>query len=180
MQRVESLHFPQFLEKGERIMAGIKRSSLPVIKFGRGAVDPTVTVTDGGQLRFNTLTQKVFGEHKKIFLDFDAKTRELKLMSTTKPPKDWDEGDLFDLKESKGGGGYISCSTLWNDKAVGIAYDYKASGNQHFKPTLDTEKRKVSFIIPKGALTPAPKQVRTKKVKAASAGAGDDGEIKLD
>jgi hypothetical protein len=172
---VRSLHFPQFLGREDRIMAGIKKSSLPVFRLGRTATEPVVTVTEGGQLRFNVLAMKAFGEPRKLFIDFDEKSRELKMQSTSTPPKGWADEDLFDLKDSKGGGGYTSCSAIFSSPEVGIKYDCKASGNQHFKPTLDATKRKVSFVIPKGALAPLPKQVRAKKApaaKAAAAGAG--------
>lgn len=186
MHRVESLHFPQFLERGEKIMVGIKRSALPVFKLGRTATEAIVTITDNGQLRFNVLAMKALGGvTKPLFIGWDDKTRLMVI--TPNAPKNWPQADLFTARESKGGGGYISCSALWGDKENGILYDFHKSGSQHFKPTVDADKNKLSFSVPKGALTPLPRQIRVKKAekadvkaKGAAAGASSGDEISLD
>ena len=150
-------------------MAGIKKSSLPVLRFGRGATDPIVSISENGQVRFNKLAQEFAGDLKKVVIaDFDAKTRAMKLLAVAAPPKGWTEEDCFTLNVGKkGGGSYISCAAVFRMEEVG--YDFKASGNQTFKPTIDATKHVITFTVPKGALQAKPKAVRTKKAKAPAA-----------
>jgi hypothetical protein len=186
MHSLKSLWMPQYLERGDRIMAGIKRSTLPVLRFGRGTTEPSVAISENGQVRFNNAASAFAGDLTKIVIaDFDAKTRAMKLLAVAAPPKGWSEDDCFELRQSQSkdgkvkGGKYISAASVWRLDEVG--YDFKASGNQTFVPTIDATKHVLSFVVPKGALQAKPKQTRVKKEKApvakaaaASAGASDD------
>ena len=168
---------------------GIKRSSLPVVAFGRGATEPSVAITENGQLRFNKSLDEAIGVPAKILLAFDKDSRTLRVMATNKPPKGWADEDLMEVKRSKpdpktgkvvNQGGYISAASVW--RLDHIAYDFKKSGQQSFKPEVSTTKDGTltfSFVVPKGALQAKPKRERTPKAKetpaaaAASAGGGD-------
>jgi hypothetical protein len=170
---------PQFKLRGERIMAGIKFSALPVLKFGRGATDPSVTITDSGQIRFNKLASAVFGDKGRVFVDFDPKTRVMSFQGVSGLPKNlkekgWTEEDLPALKagnEKNPGIKYILAGGLLTHKESGIGYDYKVAGNQNFKPTMNAEKAMVSFVVPKETPTAKPKAKRTKKTAAPATGA---------
>lgn len=178
---VHTLHFPQFREKELTHMAGIQRSKLPVLRVGKTATEPVVSITDNGQIRFNKLAAAVFGDSKAVMLfDFSDK-RVLTIVGYSgKLPKGWTEEDLFALptdQEKKGS--YINAASALRQ----LEYDYKASGSQSFRELgINKEKRLISFTVPKGALTPLPKQHREKKPKASAATAAapaEGGELDL-
>lgn len=170
------------IEKEEKIMAVtfIKRSTLPILGRGKGATGPSVNVSEKGQIGFNPATTKAFGGLKLAVVGFDAATRNFSIQAFAKPPKNYEEADCYVLGYAKkGGGSYFSAAAILQSKELGIGYDYKASNSQSFVPTIDAEKHVVSFTLPKGALTPKPRQTRAKKTapvvelaKAASAGVG--------
>jgi hypothetical protein len=173
-----NLWMPQFRDKGETKMAGINRATLPVLRgVGKSATEPMVAVTENGQIRFNSLAAKIFGDSTKLYLDFNEK-RELKCKGWTdadKLPKGYTDESLFPVNVGKSGA-YISAAAALRS----IEYDFKASGQQSFKPAVSAEKRIVGFVLPKGALTPHPKVAREKKVKAPEAvAAAATGEIEL-
>lgn len=165
---VHTLHFPQFREKELTHMAGIQRSKLPVLRVGKTATEPVVSITDNGQIRFNKLAAAVFGDSKAVMLfDFSEK-RVLTIVGYSgKLPKGWTEEDLFALpSDPEKKGCYINAASALRQ----LGYDYKASGSQNFKELgINKEKRLISFTVPKGALTPLPTQHRERKPKASTA-----------
>jgi hypothetical protein len=187
MGLVKTLWMPQFQNEENKVMAGIRKSTLPVLRVGREVTEPSVGITEGGQIRFNKLAAVAFGDSKAAMLyDFDESTRVLKIVGYQgKLPKGWTEEDLFKFPEGDSNKGvYISCAAALRQ----IGYDYKASGNQVMKDLkMDKDKRVITFTVPKGALTPLPKQTRAKRsdtkvnsgataaapAKAAEAEAGD-------
>lgn len=190
MNRITTIHMPQFLPKENRVMAfeGIKRSSLPVVKFGRGNVDPNAAITENGQLRFNKALDEAIGSPTKVLIAFDKDSRTIRVLATAKPPKGWAEEDLMEVKRSKpddngkvaNTGGYISAAAIW--RLEHIAYDFRKSGQQNFKPEVSTMKDGTltfTIVVPKGSLPAQPKRERSANKKAAApaqaaaAGAGD-------
>jgi len=170
-------------------MAGIRLSTLPVLRFGRSATEPSVAISENGQVRFNTLAKSFAGDFTKILVaDFDEKTRVLKLLAVEDLPKSlkdkgWTEDDIAVMRQSKSkdgkvkGGMYISLAVVFRK----LGYNFKASGNQTFTPTIDPAKHTLTFVVPEGALKAKPKQARFKKEKApvakaaaASASAASD------
>lgn len=195
--RIESLWMPQFLERGDRKMAGLKRSTLPVMRFGRTSTEPSVTISENGQLRMNKLAMDAIGKTKTssrkgkdrsgaeittkilhVYVDFNEEKRALTVASSAVAPKGWADEDLFVLAESKGGGGYISMAPVFRQ----VGYDFQKSGNQSVTPQLNAEKQLIRVTVPKGALEAKPKVERAKKVKAAASGAtkGEPEDISLD
>lgn len=189
--QVHTLHFPQFREREITHMAGIQRSKLPVLRVGKTATEPVVSITDNGQIRFNKLAAVAFEGCTSVMLyDFNEK-RELSIVGYTgKLPRGWTEADLFPLPVAKEGeadkkGCYINASSALRQ----LEYDYKASGSQLFKEglTINKEKHFVKFVVPKGTLAPLPRQTRQRKAKeapatqtAASKGNGAAQEADLD
>jgi len=175
---VHSLHFPQFQEREYTQMAGIQRSKLPVLRVGKTATEPIISITDNGQIRFNKLAAEVFGDSKSVMLyDFNDK-RELSIVGYTgKLPKGWTEEDLFALPApsedaAKHKGVYINAAAALRQ----LGYDYKASGSQNFKELgMNKEKRLIRFTVPAGALAKipsAPRAPRKPKEATTAAAAG--------
>lgn len=157
----------------------IKKSEMPVLAKGKGTGRPYVTVTDKGQISFSPLAAKTFDNLTLAVIQWDEPKRTFSVQTFAKPPKGWVEADMYALgcgKKSKTM--YFSAASILQSEKAGIGYDYKGSGSQQFDVTMDTEKHIVSFVLPKGALTPrviTPRQKKKNKVEApktASAAAG--------
>lgn len=191
--KVDSFWWPQFLEKEDRIMAGLKRSSLPVVKFGRSASEPSATVSENGQLRLNRLAIDALGKTKvtnrkgkdragadittkvhTLYVDYNEEKRTLSVCGAI--PKGWSDEDAFQLVESKGGGGYISMAGAFRQ----MGYDFAKSGNQTIPVVVNAEKQLVRIVVPQGALTPVPKKERKVKASAAAAKGAEPGDIDID
>ena len=180
MNRVTTLHMPQFLPSEERKMAGIRRSTLPVVSFGRQSTTPSCTITENAQLRMNRLAFEALGKPAKVLLDC-AEDRMFKIVNWDgKPvPKGWVEADLYDVQRGKekagrapDHGAYLTSMTgVWKS----IGYDVVASGTQIFTPVASDGKagKQLAFgPLPKGALPKravAPRKPRKAKVAAAGA-----------
>lgn len=173
MHRTKSNHWPQFQDKElvKYMPNPIKRSSLPVARFGASSTVPSVSISENGQLRLNVIASKTFaGLPLMLVGDFDEKTRVITFKAVAEPPKGWELGDCFPLNAGKkqGSGSYLSCAPLWRQ----IGYDFKTSGNQNVNDlTFNEEKKTLSFKVPKGALEARVKAVRTKKAKPVAAAA---------
>ncbi len=139
----------------------IKRTDIPVAERGKVATKATVTVTDKGQLTFNSLTIKLMNGEVKAGLGVDKETGEV-----TVYPKGnaaiakADEKTLFTFGVGKKSGMFLSAGNFLKMAFGDHVYDYANSGNQSFDVTINEKKGTFSFTLPEGALTPKPKAVR--------------------
>ena len=188
--RVTYIFMPQFQNKENTKMPVIKRSTLPVLRIGKVSTEPTVSVSEGGQIRFNRLALEMLNG-SRCFANWDADKRIVQLIGCTDTPKNLTEGDLWSLLKAKGKdakGAYMSAAQLLRF----ADYNYKTSGNQHMKNVAVVKTKAgqtvgLSFTLPKGALVAPPKQTRvSRKVAAvaptaqvASAARGDATDIDL-
>lgn len=169
------------LEKTTMAMTFVKKSTLPVLGKGK-ASEPSVTVTDKGQLTFNPAAAKAFGGLRLAVMGFDSDSRKLQIQAFAKPPKGFEESDCYVIGvQKKSHAAYFSAANLLQSKEYNIGYDYKASGSQSFVPAVDVDKHVILITLPAGALTPRPKQTRNKKTaetpKAAAATVGGLEEV---
>ena len=154
---------------------GIKKTSLPVVSFGRQSTGPQASISENGQLRLNKLLYEAIGSPTKVLLAFDEASRALQIVNTKdKLPKGWTAEDLLPVsvgKKSKANGASVSLAAVLRLEHIG--YDFKKSGNQPFagdKLVVNAEKSMFTITVPKGALEARPKQQRTKKADKAAAG----------
>jgi hypothetical protein len=143
-------------------MAGvtfIKRSSVPVAVKGKAATDPTISISEKGQIVLNSLATKWLGSNLvglgfsegKVFL-FKETAKAL-----AKMPK---EELIAFRKATKGEYLGISGSYILKNSFGDWVYDFAASGNQTFKLTEDTKNDALTFDLPKGAIAARPKAAR--------------------
>ena len=169
--------FPQNFKKVEKIrtifmgMTFVGRASFAEIQRGKGTGKPTVTVGENGQISLSSVAAKVITT-ARIVIGYDADTRKVALYSFTEElgkKYKLTEADSLELKGGTKSSGKFFAGTVFlrgTSFTADTLYNYKASGNQSFDAVVDEKKGVVSFVLPKGTLTPKPKVARTKKVKA--------------
>jgi hypothetical protein len=129
--------------------------------FGRVATKPTVSISDNGQVRLNSLAIAALGEYK--YLMFSMEGREGAFVALPSLPKGFEEADTIQLPSPTGKDGkprdfskQLYFSFGGNLKDAG--YDYKNSGNQTFDATATTITagknvlKAVGFTLPEGKL----------------------------
>jgi hypothetical protein len=153
---------------------------------GRGRVAPTepiVRVAENGQVTLNTLASKALEGYDYALLgqDSDDPEREatiIEIKGIKTPAKvpfkvggvqfnNLDELAKIRRWGGKGSAKNVALSLAGNLRAVG--YDYKSSGGQNFKASVDGSA--VQFTLPMGALPPKPKVTRVRKANNSVANA---------
>jgi hypothetical protein len=160
----------------------VKRSEMPVAQKGKSS-GPSVSVTENGQVAFNAAASEGLGGRAitKVAIAHDSETGQFGVYPKGhKSVAKLTDADMFDIrwnkeKNKKGqkqslSGTVSSMSGLL--KANG--YDYKASGQQSFAVTIGKDNV-LSFTLPKGKLTPKPKNPRKPKVAPAAPAAPESG-----
>ena len=114
-----------------------------------------VTLRPQGQILFSKLVRNALGsEATLIVAQFSEESRNLTLFAVTEPPAGLEEEDCFRLFRSgrRAGTVLLSAGALmrW------LEYDYKKSGNQVIDAVVNETRHSVSFVLPKGRLTPPP------------------------
>jgi hypothetical protein len=160
----------------------IKRSDLPVSARGKSA-PPSVSVTEAGQITFSGAACEALGGRKvaSVIPAYDPETGKVAFYpkghkATAKQPEDnfiplrWSKE-----KNKKGKNNSTSATVSSGTGILKIAgYDYKKSGQQNFQVTVG-DGGILSFGLPKGALTPKPKQQR--KPRASGKGSVNSGAM---
>lgn len=156
-------------------------ATLPVREFGRHSTEPKITITENGQFQFNKFIQEKWGYVKdakaedrmvKLLVRFDPDSRTLAFngfKASDKPKaggKELDGKSLLPVRLSKDGTQISAAGTgILNQ----LKYEFSKAGSQSFEAKFDDKGKFYGMVLP--AETPAmkPKQVRVKKVKAATA-----------
>jgi hypothetical protein len=178
-------------------MTFVRRSDIPVPVKGKVATSPQVTINENGQMVFSTLAVRVLGGKActKVGVFYDKEKRTIGVFpkghkAIVKQPDE----TLWDLKHSSKGNsaGLSGSGSFLNDiehkvfADDGEKYNYKESGGQTF-PVTERDGY-ISFVLPKGKLTPKPKMARAKKAEkkekvqpiTANAPAGAPEELTLE
>lgn len=129
--------------------------------FGRVATKPTVSISDNGQVRLNSLAIAALGEYK--YLMFSMEGRDAAFVALPSLPKGFEESDTIQLPSPTGKDGkprdltkQLYFSFAGNLKDSG--YKFKESGNQTFDATATTitagktTLKAIQFTLPEGAL----------------------------
>ena len=155
-------------------MTFVRRTDIPVPIKGKVATSPQVTINENGQMVFSTLAVKVLGGKAclKVGVFFDKVNRTIGVFpkghkAIAKQPDE----TLWDLKHSSkgnsaglsGSGSFLSDTEHKVFATDDEKYLYKESGSQHFPIT--EKDGYISFVLPKGALTPKPKIARAKRTE---------------
>lgn len=189
VNRITTIHYPvptaPLGEPGEKVRRKDmsitfkkKQESTGGIR-GRVATEPMVRVSENGQLGFNSLCLAIMKDCKYAIWGYDGENAKRKATTCqvrvlAAPAKGfpvkiggevWQEKDFAKIGWSKDGKSAF-CGLSPEFKEVG--YDYKASGTQSFKATIDEKGKTITFELPVGALTPKPKVARAKKDKTAA------------
>lgn len=172
----------------------VKRNLIPTAIKGRVSTEPTITITANGQFQFNKLAKEKLTEKVVIALESEKDLvwlfrRDSKLGAKA------DDVACYEIKVTKGGSAFFGAAALLrgdgdNNPFKTHVYDFKASGNQTFKPEWDEKNGAFKFVLKAGSLTPHPVVERKKKAptsvraeagstNALAAGAGE-GEIELE
>ena len=154
----------------------IDKATLPAPTRGKGAAsEPSIGITDAGQIRLNAKAVEAFGEVKfGVAIGYDTEAGVVAFINLSKGyPKGKGADNYFKLVMDKGGKvGYISGTAVLLRQ---YGYDYVASGSQSFsgdnlKFSTSANGTMAVVKVPVGSLTPKPKQTRTTKAsKAATA-----------
>lgn len=144
----------------------IKRSSIPIAVKGKVATEPTVTITDAGQIRLNSLSTKFLNGNNKAAIGYDADKKKLYIIrADAKLASKLDEKELFTFGHGKKDTNlYVSGAGLLRGETK---YDFATSGNQVFKSTLDDKNGCIVIDLPEGALAKKPTTPRKRKAKVA-------------
>jgi hypothetical protein len=156
----------------------VKRSSIPVAVKGKSATNPTVTISDKGQMILNSLATKFLGSELKAAVAYDAGVLYL-FRKGSKSTEKLPDSELWAFLRTKGmkdktsgirkDGTSCFCAVsrlLTSKETFGDnIYDYAKSGTQTFTATADEKNGCLKFSLPVGALIAKPKVARVKKVK---------------
>jgi len=161
-------------------MAGvtfIKRSSIPVSVKGKVASGPSVSVSDKGQVSFNSIASK-FLESETVALAMDEDTNTLYVFKkSAKQVAKLDPSEFFTLRKAKKGDTYSFAGT--NLLRAKTKYNFAESGNQTFTPVMDEAKGVLTVQLPVGSLAKKPSAPRKKKAKAPAAVQAEAGSTQV-
>jgi hypothetical protein len=155
--------------KGMAGLTFVKRSTLPAAVKGK-AGSLSVAITSNGQIVFSKLATAALNGSKKVVVAFDGATMYVfqsgaKLVAKVAPE------DMISLSFAKKGGtaSFSGAAILRAARDFGAShvYDFKASGNQTFPPTVDDKNGCVKITLPE-KLAARPVTKRAKKVKVAT------------
>jgi hypothetical protein len=152
-------------------MTFISRATLPVVGKGK-AGGPRVNISDKGQVTLSTQCAAVMQNVDGLAVAYDKASRLVSLLAGTPATikAAGGVGNLVPIKSNKKSKAmFFSAAAYFAEGGPFSDYSYKTSGNQGFNAEVDEKGKTVSFTLPKGQLTPKPKQERkprTKKVKA--------------
>ena len=175
-------------EKTDMAFQMVDRASLPVVTIGRVApTTPSVVVTEGGAMVFNSFFTKMLNEMgaDRVWLGRDDANGDVAVFGVKKGGtlKNIADSSLFQLTYAKKKDGTVdtSGSSLRGVQAWlrSVGYDFKASGSQRYEGKIAEKPAKNTFVfnLPKVAPAARPKQVREKKAAKATAPNGKVAEI---
>lgn len=150
----------------------LKRTEVPASVKGKVASDPSISISDKGQISLNTLATKLLNGKFLLLPAFDSGklylfTRDSKVKAVAAYP----DSEFFTLRASKKGGtaSFAGTNMLRNTKLFGDnLYDFGASGNQTFAVTNDEKNGALVITLPKGSLAKRAVTPRKKKAKVTS------------
>lgn len=166
-------------EKTDMAFTMIDRASLPVVTIGRVApTTPSVVVTEGGAIVFNSFFTKMLNElgADRVWLGRDDGTGEVAIFGVKKGGtlKNIADSSLFQLTYAKKKDGTVDVaqSSLRGVQAWlrAVGYDFKTSGSQRYEGKIAEKPAKgtLIFALPKVAPATRPKQTRTPKAEKAA------------
>lgn len=152
----------------------VKRSSIPVSVKGKAATEPTIAITEKGQIALNSIATKYLGDQNLVGIGFDKDNKRLVLyIKGSKSIAKVDDKELFKLsrgKEGKGRNAFMTATNLLRDVATfgDHLYDFAGSGGQTFPVSYDEKSLTLTIDMPKGTLPRRPKVARKKRGSAKS------------
>jgi hypothetical protein len=149
----------------------VSRTSLPAPTRGKEAATvPLLSISEMGGTRCNTFLTNKIKDSLGLHLAWDEAKRTMTFTAVSTLPKNVTQDDLFVVALGK---------DTHQAAIAGLApffrlkgYDFKASGQQKMALTINEGAKagyQFSFVLPNGALTPAPKTPRKPRTPKATA-----------